>query len=88
MSVASACVDVLGLAARAARRGNPNAATDAVVAALLADAGLQSAARNVRTNLRAMHDASYCDAAERRITELLALGEEPLRQALAEGKGA
>ncbi|MGE5654033.1 MAG: cyclodeaminase/cyclohydrolase family protein, partial [Bacillota bacterium] len=45
------CLPVLELAKQAAQNGNPNAASDAMVSAYLAEAACKSALANVRTNL-------------------------------------
>ncbi len=45
------CLPVLELAKQAASSGNPNAASDALVSAYLAEAACKSALANVRTNL-------------------------------------
>jgi len=53
------CVRLLELALDACRRGNPNAVTDAGVAALLAAAGFRGAGYNVRINLKDITDAEF-----------------------------
>jgi formiminotetrahydrofolate cyclodeaminase len=62
MQVAEACVQVLDLCTPAAELGNVNAVSDAGVAALLAEAGLRSAALNVIININAIKDATFSDA--------------------------
>jgi len=62
MQVAEACVQVLDLCTPAAELGNVNAVSDAGVAALLAEAGLRSAALNVIINLNAIEDAKFSSA--------------------------
>jgi methenyltetrahydrofolate cyclohydrolase len=83
LDAAAACTDVLRLAARAAAHGNRNAASDAAVSALVSYAGLRGAARNVLVNLKSIDDAAFCRAAETRVAELLAAGEQALAEALA-----
>jgi glutamate formiminotransferase/formiminotetrahydrofolate cyclodeaminase len=56
LETARACADVAELAAVVAARGNTNAASDAGVAALLAEAGCKGAAFNVRINVAALED--------------------------------
>jgi formiminotetrahydrofolate cyclodeaminase len=60
MQVAEACVQVLDLCTPTAEKGNANAVSDAGVAALMAEAGLRSAALNVIINLNAIHDQAFC----------------------------
>ncbi len=56
LETARACADVAELALAVAERGNTNAASDAGVAALLAEAGCVGAAYNVRINVAALDD--------------------------------
>lgn len=58
LETARACVRVLELASVAATRGNPNAVSDAGVAALLAEAACRGAIYNVRINVAALEDRS------------------------------
>jgi len=60
MQVAEACVQVLSLCPPAADKGNVNAISDVGVAALMAEAGLRSAALNVYINLNAIQDQAFC----------------------------
>jgi len=53
-----ACLEVLGLAGDAAERGNPNAATDAGVAGLLARAAAEGAILNVEINLKSLPEGA------------------------------
>lgn len=84
LATAEACVQVLNIAALAAEHGNPNAASDAAVAGLLAHAGMLGAARNVRINLQQIKDAQFCGAAEARLSGLVTNAEAALKRALAE----
>src|SRR5439155_459316 len=54
LETAEACLEVIRWAELAARRGNPNAASDAGVAGLLAAAAAQGALLNVQINLKTM----------------------------------
>lgn len=54
LETARACAMVAGLAAAAAERGNVNAASDAGVAALIAEAACRGAVYNVRINISSM----------------------------------
>jgi methenyltetrahydrofolate cyclohydrolase len=67
LETARLCAEVLGLAEEAAPVLNPAVISDVLVGALLARAGLDSAAVNVEINLAAMTDPS---AAERFSSEL------------------
>ena len=77
LETARACADVAELALVVAEKGNSNAASDAGVAALLAEAGCVGAAYNVRINVAALGDASRG----------VALGEAA-RQAVARARAA
>jgi formiminotetrahydrofolate cyclodeaminase len=56
LTVAEKALTAMELALTAVRSGNPSAAADGVVGAMLARAGLQGALFNVRVNLRELHD--------------------------------
>lgn len=56
LETARACAAVVSLAATCAEHGNTNAASDAGVSALLAEAACRGAAYNVRINVSAMPD--------------------------------
>ena len=58
LETARACARVAQLAAAVAERGNTNAASDAGVAALLAEAGARGASYNVRINVASLDDKS------------------------------
>ena len=59
LDVAAACVEVLELCTQTAEQGNLNAVSDAGVAALMAEAGLRSAALNVIINVNAIKDEAF-----------------------------
>jgi formiminotetrahydrofolate cyclodeaminase len=59
MQIAEACVEVLDLCAPMAEKGSRLAVSDAGVAALLAEAGLRSAALNVLINLAYIRDEDF-----------------------------
>jgi formiminotetrahydrofolate cyclodeaminase len=71
MQVAEACVQVLDLCTPAAELGNVNAVSDAGVAALLAEAGLRSAALNVIININSIADATFSSALRSELDLLL-----------------
>ena len=58
LETARACVRVAELAATVADKGNTNAASDAGVAALLAEAACKGASYNVRINVASLDDKS------------------------------
>ena len=72
IQVAEACVKVLDLCTPAAEKGNVNAVSDAGVAALMAEAGLRSAALNVIININAIKDEAFCSEMRARLDSLLA----------------
>lgn len=59
LATVEACLAVLRLAEQVVSSGNPNAATDGAVGALLAHAGLQGAALNVQINLGGIDDTAF-----------------------------
>jgi len=65
LGTAEACVKVQGLAIRAARRGNPNAVSDAGVAGLLAAAAAEGALLNVEINLKSLSPGADKDDIEK-----------------------
>jgi formiminotetrahydrofolate cyclodeaminase len=88
------CVRACTLLAQAAEalagRSNASAASDVLVAALLADAGARGAAENVRINLPATGDEQYAGAMNRkldaeldRIEELAALARQAVLAGVA-----
>jgi glutamate formiminotransferase/formiminotetrahydrofolate cyclodeaminase len=78
LETARACVRVLELAAAVAARGNPNAVSDAGVAALLADAACRGAVYNVRINVGSMDDRSKGAKLIEEAKKLLSLASERL----------
>ena len=69
--VAETCVKVLDLCTPAAEKGNRNAVSDAGVAALMAEAGLRSAALNVLINLKYIKDDAFCHQWGNKLESLL-----------------
>ncbi|MCS6843448.1 MAG: cyclodeaminase/cyclohydrolase family protein [Caldilineales bacterium] len=82
LETAEACVAALELALRVAQRGNPAAATDACVAALLAHAGLQGAVLNVQVNLQDLQDAAFVAASRAAVRRHAQAGAALLQQTL------
>ena len=72
LATVEACLAVLRLAEQVVRSGNPNAATDGAVGALLAHAGLRGAALNVRVNLSGIDDVTFVAASESAVEGALA----------------
>ena len=79
MAVAEACVKVLDLCTPVAEKGNVRAVSDAGIAALMAEAGLRSAALNVLINLRAIEDQEFVEREEAKLDALLA-GKSELKE--------
>ncbi len=82
-----AAAEVETLARTMVEKGNPNAASDAGVAALLAEAAVQGAALNVRTNLNGLKDAGFAHRA-REYVFALASGASAARAAVLEALAA
>jgi formiminotetrahydrofolate cyclodeaminase len=61
LAVAEKALEVMNLAHTAVRRGNPNAASDGAVGAMLARAALKGALFNVRINLQGLRDSAFAD---------------------------
>lgn len=71
-----ACIATMQLAERAASLGNVNAAADGAVGVLLAYAGLQGAALNVRVNLGSIEDQNFVATSEQAAARWLNEGTE------------
>jgi len=71
MQIAETCVKVLDLCTPAAEKGNVYAVSDAGVAALMAEAGLRSAALNVLININAIKDREFADKMGAKLDGLL-----------------
>ena len=71
MRIAEACVEVLDLCTPIAEKGNRLAVSDAGVAALLAEAGLRSAALNVLINLAYIKDEDFVQREQAKLDRLL-----------------
>ena len=71
LETARACARVADLALVVASKGNTNAASDAGVAALLADAGCRGAVLNVRINVASLDDKSLGEGLIREARQLV-----------------
>ena len=77
------CAEVATLAATCAEKGNTNAASDAGVAALLAEAACRGAAYNVRINVSAMPDKAAGSPLATEAERLVATAAEQAKRATA-----
>lgn len=82
------CSQVIDLSVPVAELGNVNAISDAGVGVLLAEAGLHSAALNVKINLRSIKDATFVANAESELQRQAAgkAGTRAKVLAIVEGK--
>jgi glutamate formiminotransferase/formiminotetrahydrofolate cyclodeaminase len=80
LETARACADVAELALAVAERGNTNAASDAGVAALLAEAGCVGASYNVRINVGALSEKERGAALSAEAKKLVARTRELSRR--------
>ncbi len=85
MRTVEACVEVLSLCLPVAMNGNKNVVSDAVVAAHMSYAGLQSAAVNVRINLNSIKDADFVARETKKLQGLLTEAERKYQEAITEG---
>jgi glutamate formiminotransferase/formiminotetrahydrofolate cyclodeaminase len=83
LETARACAKVAELAATAAEKGNTNAASDAGVAALLAEAACRGAVYNVRINVSGMTDKSKGAALSAEAETVLRSASESAHRATA-----
>lgn len=86
LATVEACLAVLRLAEQVVVSGNPNAATDGAVGALLAYAGLQGAALNVQINLGSIDDTAFVADSQASVSAGLREGtalQQRIMQALA-----
>jgi methenyltetrahydrofolate cyclohydrolase len=59
LEVMKHCIDAMALAGNAGAKGNVNSVSDAGVSALMLHAACESAALNVRINLKALNDSEF-----------------------------
>jgi formiminotetrahydrofolate cyclodeaminase len=77
------CASALDLIKALAAKGNPSAASDAGVGALMVYSGLMGAALNVEINLGGMKDQEFSARAKKELDTNTAFAEEKLREILA-----
>lgn len=87
MRVCTRSLRVLELAVRVAEQGNPSAASDAGVAALLAATALEGGALNVQINLGSIKDGGFRDAQAERIRAAQAQGQALREKVVATVRG-
>jgi formiminotetrahydrofolate cyclodeaminase len=87
MKVCTRSVRVLELALQVAEHGNPSAASDAGVGALLAVTALEGGALNVQTNLGSIQDDAFRTAQEGEVRTAEAQGHALRGKVLAEVRG-
>lgn len=87
MQVCAQSLRVLELAVQVAEEGNPSAASDAGVGALLAAAALEGGALNVQINLGSIQDEAFRGAQAERVRAALARGQGLRERALAAVQG-
>ena len=75
-AIAEKCLEVAKLSEVAAEIGNVNAVSDAGVAVLLAEAGAQCAALNVRINLKSIKDPDFVEEKWEGIKDILSRSEK------------
>jgi formiminotetrahydrofolate cyclodeaminase len=75
LETASACLRVLEDSVKVAEIGIRSASSDILVAVLLAGAGLEGAAKNVRINLRDINDAGFAAGLENKLADVLTAAE-------------
>jgi glutamate formiminotransferase/formiminotetrahydrofolate cyclodeaminase len=88
LETARACAKAAELAVVVATKGNTNAASDAGVAALLAEAGCRGAALNVRINVASLDDKSLGAGLLEEAKQLVAQTSERARAAMAAAEKA
>lgn len=82
LHIARACSEAGRLAIEMAQAGNPQAVTDAGIAATLTEAAIAGAILQARVNLKALKDAEYVAEKNREIENLLAQSKQNRQIAL------
>lgn len=81
LACARAAREVIDLAERASEKGNLNVISDAGVGVLAGYAALRSAALNVWTNTRMIHDQTFAEAKLKELNDLLSGAERATEKA-------
>ena len=81
--LAAGCVELLPLLGRVAHAGNKHVLSDALIAAILAEAAVRAAAVNVRVNAALIRDNTRADALRRTVDEAEIAAAEGLAAVVA-----
>jgi glutamate formiminotransferase/formiminotetrahydrofolate cyclodeaminase len=88
LETAEACLEAIGLAARAAEKGNRNSISDAGVGALMARAGVEGAALNVLINIGSVSDSAFAADLKARAETMIAAARAESDKVLAAVKSS
>lgn len=83
MEVVEKCIEILSMCPVLVEKGNPNALSDAGVAASMAYAGLEGAAMNVRINLGSIEDEAFVADLRKRVDAAMEVGGDLKDRVLA-----
>jgi len=86
LKVAYKCLDILSLSQEVAEKGNINVVSDAGVAALMAEAALESAILNVKINLKMIKDERVTEELSSSLKELLLKEKGAVKESIKEFK--
>lgn len=86
MQTLEAAVEVIELCLQVVAQGNPNAVTDSITGALLAEAAAQGAALNVQVNLAAIQDETFVATARTQLVALVARASTLRETVLAQAR--
>ncbi len=84
LETAELAAQIIDLAARVVKKGNPNAVTDGAVAGMLARTAVLAGAMNVRINLTSIQDRAFVSDMDRQVDELEAKAKQVEQQLLAD----
>ncbi|SVE54895.1 uncharacterized protein METZ01_LOCUS507749, partial [marine metagenome] len=77
-NILECCYKILECVSRVIKAGNPNAISDAGVAAEMAYAGVRGALLNIEINLKEINDKNYCKKIRRKSNQILLHAENKL----------